>query len=173
MEDMRLFQIILVLSSLIFLINCAGISPEKVNISKIKKERKLPQPNFFIPDAIYVTAGGGHRWDYRQFMDFRFWSPPHFNEKESNQHKSAVHMALTHAKDFEIVSWYSESRDAGGKVRPIFTYQTHASLCRDYQSFLYIDKKARSKTFTACKGIAWDGLLFNYWDWPGAEKYLN
>ena len=57
MEDMRLFQIILVLSSFIFLTNCAGISPEKVNISKIKKERKLPQPNFFIPDAIYVTAG--------------------------------------------------------------------------------------------------------------------
>ncbi len=69
---MRLFQIILVLSSFFILINCAGISPEKVNINKIKKEKKLPEPNFFIPDAIYVTAGDGYRWDVRQFMDFRF-----------------------------------------------------------------------------------------------------
>ena len=173
MEDMRLFQIILVLSSFLFLTNCAGISPDKVNISKVKKERKLPKPNFFIPDAIYVTAGGGHRWDIRQFMDFRFWSHPYFNDKEAYQHKSAVHMALTHARDFEIVSWYSKDRDAGGKVRPIFTYTTNGSLCRDYQSLLFIGEKARSKTFTACKGLAWNGLLFNYWDWPGAEKYLN
>ena len=173
MEDMKSFQIILVLSSFLFLTNCAGINPDKVNISKVKKDRILPKPNFFIPDAVYVTAGGGHRWDLRQFMDFRFWSPPYFNNRESNQHKSAVHMALTHAKDFETVSWSSESRDAGGKVRPIFTYTTNGSLCRDYQSFLFIDNKARSKTFTACKGLAWKGLLFNYWDWPGAEKYLN
>ena len=148
---MRLFQIILVLSSFLFLTNCAGISPDKVNISKVKKERKLPKPNFFIPDAIYVTAGGGHRWDIRQFMYFRFWSPPYFNDKEAYQHKSAVHMALTHARDFEIVSWYSKDRDAGGKVRPIFTYTTNGSLCRDYQSLLFIGEKARSKTFTACK----------------------
>ena len=173
MEDMRLFQIILALSSFLFLTNCTGISPQEVNISKVKKERKLPKPNFFIPDAIYVTAGGGHRWDLRQFMGFRSWLSPSFNDKESNQHKSAVHVALTHAKDFEIVSWYSESRDAGGKIRPIFTYTTNGSLCRDYQSLLFIEEKARSKTFTACKGLAWDGLLFNYWDWPGAEKYLN
>ena len=70
MEDMRLFQIILALSSFLFLTNCTGISPQEVNISKVKKERKLPKPNFFIPDAIYVTAGGGHRWDLRQFMDY-------------------------------------------------------------------------------------------------------
>ncbi|MDC0632364.1 hypothetical protein OAP22_00375 [Candidatus Pelagibacter ubique] len=161
------------MSSFLFLTNCAGISPDKVNISKVKKDRKLPKPNFFVPDAVYVTAGGGHRWDLRQFMDFRFWSPPYFDVKESSQHKSAVHMALTHARDFEIVSWYSKDRDAGGKVRPIFTYTTNGSLCRDYQSLLFIGEKARSKTFTACKGLAWNGLLFNYWDWPGAEKYLN
>ena len=103
MGVMRLFQIILVLSSFLLLNNCVGITPEKVNINKIKKERKLPNPNFFIPDAMYVTAGNGYRWDLRQFMDFRFWSPPYFNTKEVKQHKSAVHMALTHAKDFEIV----------------------------------------------------------------------
>ena len=63
-------------------------------------------------------------------------------------------------------------RDAGGKIRPIFTYGINSSTCRDFQVLLYIDKKARSKTFTACK-FNWGYWSFNYWDWPGAEKYIN
>ena len=169
---MRLFQIILVLSSFFVLTNCVGVSPQKVDINKIKKERKLPKPDFFIPDAQYVTSGNGYPWDLRHFMDFRFWSPPFFNSKETKQHKSAVYMALEHLKDFEVVSWYSKSRDAGGKVRPLFTYGINSSTCRDFQVLLYIEKKARSKTFTACK-FSWGYWGFNYWDWPGAEKYIN
>ena len=34
---MKLFQIILVLSSLLILTNCVGVHPQKVDISKIKK----------------------------------------------------------------------------------------------------------------------------------------
>ena len=169
---MKLFQIILVLSSLLILTNCVGVHPQKVDISKIKKERKLPEPNFFIPDAQYKTTGQGSSWNLRQFMDFRFWSPPFFNSKEQKQHKSAVYMALNHIKDFKVVSWYSKSRDAGGKIRPIFTYVINSSTCRDFQVLLYIEKKARSKTFTGCKFV-WGYWNFNYWDWPGAEKYLN
>ena len=170
---MKLFQIILVLSSFFLLNNCVGITPEKVNINQIKKERKLPNPNFFIPDAIYVTAGNGYRWDLRQFMDFRFWSPPYFNSKEAKQHRAAVFTTLENMKDFDVVSWYSASRDAGGKIRPIFTYGINSSLCRDFQVLLYIEKKARSKTFTACKFAFGNTFSFNYWDWPGAEKYIN
>ena len=170
---MKLFQITLVLISLLFLTNCVGVGPQKINIDKVKKERKLPEPNFLIPDAVYVTSGNGHTWDLRQFMDFRFWSPPFFRRNEIRQHKDAVYMALENLKDFEVVSWYSETRDAGGKVRPIFTYGINSSLCRDYQALLYIEKKARSKTFTACKFAFGNGFRFNYWDWPGAEKYLN
>ena len=169
---MKLFQIILVLSSFFILTNCVGVSPQKVDINKIKKERKLPKPDFFIPDAQYVTSGNGYPWDLRHFMDFRFWSPPFFNSKETKQHESAVYMALEHVKDFEVVSWYSKSRDAGGKVRPLFTYGINSSTCRDFQVLLYIEKKARSKTFTACK-FSWGYWAFNYWDWPGAEKYIN
>ena len=112
---MKLFQIILVLSSFFILTNCVGVSPQKVDINKIKKERKLPKPDFFIPDAQYITTGNGSAWNLRHFMDFRFWSPPFFNSKETKQHESAVYMALEHVKDFEVVSWYSKSRDAGGK----------------------------------------------------------
>ena len=173
MEDMKLFQITLVLISFLFLTNCVGVAPQKINIDKVKKERKMPEPNFLTPESIYVTSGNGDPWYPRQFMDFRFWSPPFFNKNEERQHKDAVYMALENLKDFKIVSWYSETRDAGGKVRPIFTYEINSSLCRDYQAFLYIGKKARSKTFTACKFAFGNGFRFNYWDWPGAEKYLN
>ena len=169
---MKLFRIILVLSSLLILTNCAGVHPKKIDISKIKKDRKLPEPNFFIPDAQYKTTGQGSSWNLRQFMDFRFWSPPFFNSKEQKQHKAAVYMALNHVKNLEVVSWYSKSRDAGGKIRPIFTYGINSSTCRDFQVLLYIEKKARSKTFTGCKFV-WGYWNFNYWDWPGAEKYIN
>ena len=140
MEAMKLFQIILVLSSFFLLNNCVGISPDKVDINKIKKERKLPEPNFLIPDAQYMTTGQGSSWDARHFMDFRFFSPPYFNSKETKQHRAAVYTTLENMKDFEVVSWYSESRDAGGKVRPIFTYGINSSLCRDFQVLLYIMK---------------------------------
>ena len=90
---MKLFRIILVSSSFFILANCVGINPQKVDINKIKKERKLPEPNFFIPDAQDITTGQGSSWNARHFLDFRFWSPPFFNSKEEKQHKSAVYMA--------------------------------------------------------------------------------
>ena len=119
------------------------------------------------------NKGQGQYWNLRQFLNFRFYSPPFFTSKEANLHKSAVFTALNHMKDFEVVSWYSPKRDAGGKVRPIFTYPDGgSSLCRDYQVLLYIGKKARSKTLTGCKNY-YGYWGFNYWDWPGAEKYSN
>ena len=167
---MKLFQIILVLISLLLITNC-GVPAQKVNINTIKKENKLPEPDFLIPDASYMAATEG--WDLRQFLSFRFLAlSPYFTNKEANLHESTVYTALSHMKDFEVVSWYSPKRDAGGKVRPIFTYALNSSLCRDYQVLLYIEKKARSKTFTACK-FSWGYWGFNYWDWPGAEKYIN
>jgi len=46
---MKLFQIILVLSSFFLLNNCVGVAPEKVNINKIKKERKT---------AVFISGRG-------------------------------------------------------------------------------------------------------------------
>ena len=82
-------------------------------------------------------------------------------------------IALNNLKDYEVVSWYSKKRDAGGKVRPLFTYGINSGICRDFQVLLYIEKKARHKTFTACKSIGQLDWNFNYWDWVGAEEYLN
>ena len=153
MEVMRLFQIILVLSSLIFLTNCVGVSPDRVDIKKIKKERKLPKPNFLIPDAQYVTSGNGSSWDLRQFMDFRFWSPPYFNSKEARQHKAAVYTTLENMKDFEVVSWYSKKRLASGKVRVIHSYPISGGYCRTYQAYIKLNGKERHMTNNACKYI--------------------
>ena len=168
---MKLFRIILVLTSLLLITNC-GAPSQKVNINTVKKENKLPEPDFLIPDASYMAATEG--WDLRQFLSFRFLAlSPYFTNKEANLHKNTVFTALDNMKDFEVVSWYSPKRDAGGKVRPIFTYPEGPGICRDFQVLLYIGKKARSKTLTACKknwNITWS---FNYWDWPGAEKYIN
>ena len=169
---MKLFRIILVLISFLLITNCVGAPSQKVNINTVKKENKLPEPDFLIPDASYMAATEG--WDLRQFLSFRFLAlSPYFTNKEANLHKNTVFTALDNMKDFEVVSWYSKKRDAGGKVRPIFTYPEGTGLCRDFQVLLYIGKKARSKTLTACKknwNITWS---FNYWDWPGAEKYIN
>ena len=166
---MKLFQIILVLTSLLLITNC-GAPSQKVDINTVKKENKLPEPDFLIPDAQNFGTNGS--WDLRQFLDFRFYSPPFFTSKESNLHKSAVFTALNHMKDFEVISWYSQKRDAGGKVRPIFTYPEGTGICRDFQVLLYIGEKARSKTLTGCKNN-YSYWSFNYWDWPGAEKYIN
>ena len=148
---MKLFQTILVLISFLLITNCIGAPSKKVDINTVKKENKLPEPDFLIPDASYMAATEG--WDLRQFLSFRFLAlSPYFTNKEANLHESTVYTALNHMKDFEVVSWYSKKRDAGGKVRPIFTYlRGGSSFCRDYQVLLYIGKKARSKTLTACK----------------------
>ena len=166
---MKLFRIILVLTSLLLITNC-GAPSQKVNINTVKKENKLPEPDRLTPKAQNFEAY--EYWNLKQFLNFRFYSPPFFTSKEANLHKSTVYTALNHMKDFEVISWYSKKRDAGGKVRPIFTYPESAGLCRDYQVLLYIGKKARSKTLTACKSN-WGYWSFNYWDWPGAEKLIN
>ena len=169
---MKLFQIILVLISLILITNCVGIPSQKIDSKLLKDKNILPKPVFLTPDAIYMTAGYGERWDLRQYLNFRFWELSPFTNKEAKLHESAVYTALNNVTDFEVVSWYSETRNAGGKVRPIFTYHSNLSTCRDYQVVLRIEKKIRSKTLTGCKNMykLWS---FNYWDWPGAEKYLN
>ena len=168
---MKLFRIILVLTSLLLITNCAP-SSKKVDINTVKKENKLPEPDFLLRDAQYLTACQGQNWDLRQLLNFRFWELSPFTNKEANLHETTVYTALNHMKDFVVVSWYSKKRDAGGKVRPIFTYAINGCICRDYQVLLYTGKKARSKTLTGCKNY-YDYWGFNYWDWPGAEKYIN
>ena len=109
----------------------------------------------------------------RQFLDFRFWNLTGFSSREQKQHKDAVYFALDNAEDFEVVSWYSDKRNAGGKIRVVFTHPVNAGICRDYQVQLHIKKRVKSKTLTACKHIGSLGWSFRYWDDPGDEYYFN
>ena len=63
---MKSFQTILVLISLLLITNC-GAPSQKVNINTVKKENKLPEPDFLIPEAQYLTAGQGEYWNLKQF----------------------------------------------------------------------------------------------------------
>ena len=153
---MKLFQTILVLISLLLITNCIGAPSKKVDISTVKKENKLPEPDFLIPDASYMAATEG--WNLRQFLNFRFYSPPFFTSKEANLHKSAVFTALNHMKDFEVVSWYSKKRLVNGKVRVIHSYPTGSGLCRTYQAYIKVNGTERHTTNNACKqsySIGW------------------
>ena len=83
MEDMKLFRIILVLISLILITNCVGIPSQKIDSKLLKDENVLPKPVFLTPDAIFMTAGYGERWDLRQYLNFRFWELSPFTNKEA------------------------------------------------------------------------------------------
>ena len=163
METMRLFKVITVLISLL-------ISGSALADSNKLKETEgnigdMPPPILLGDDLKYSMPA--FLWRRTQYMRFSL------NREEKKMHESAVFFALTSKQNGKIVSWYSKKRDAGGKVRPLFTYGINSGICRDFQVLLYIEKKARHKTFTACKSIGQLDWNFNYWDWAGAEEYLN
>lgn len=171
MEDMKLFQVTLLIISLIFLSNC-GVPPKQVNYNKnILNKDFMIEPSYKKTEGQFTDMLYG--WNDRQFISFRFWNLTGFKSDEKKQHKDAVYYALNNAEDFEIISWYSKTRVASGKVRIIFTHPVNAGMCRDYQVQLQIKKNIKSKTLTACKMIGMQTWIFRYWDDPGDEIYFN
>ena len=171
MEVMRLFQVILAVISFLLLNQC-GVPAKKVDHKKIiLNENYLPDPKFKNQEGQYAYML--YSFNARQFLDFRFWNLTGFSSREQKQHKDAVYFALDNAEDFEVVSWYSDKRKAGGKIRVVFTHPVNAGICRDYQVQLYIKKRVRAKTLTACKSIGSLGWSFRYWDDPGDVYYFN
>ena len=171
MEVMRLFQVILAVISFLLLNQC-GVPAKKVDHKKIiLNENYMPDPKFKNQNGQYTDVF--YSFNPRQFLDFRFWNLTGFSSREQKQHKDAVYFALDNAEDFEVVSWYSDKRNAGGKIRVVFTHPVNAGICRDYQVQLHIKKRVRAKTLTACKHIGSLGWSFRYWDDPGDEYYFN
>ncbi len=145
---MKLFRVIILLSSLIFLANCSSttgtldIKPKEINHSF---NDTMPLPKFLGDDAKYSFPA--FLWRSTQYMRFRL------NKEEKQQHQSAVFFALENAKNGEIVSWYSKKRDANGKVRVIHSYPTGAGLCRTYQAYIKLNGKEKHMTNNACKKV--------------------
>ena len=142
---MKLFRVIILLSSLVFLTNCSSTtSSVSIKPSEMAGSFELmPNPIFLGEDIKYgMTA---FVWRYTQFMRFRL------NKEEKNLHKSAVFFMLQNAPNGKIVSWYSKKRKVNGKVRVIQSFPKGGGYCRVYQAYIKLNGTERHKTNIGCK----------------------
>jgi len=150
---MKLFQIILVWSSILLLLtNCTEgvVTLNRPNSEMSGSLLEMPTPMFFADEAKYSMPAFFFR--RTQFMRFSL------NKEEKQLHESAVFFMLDNAKNGEIVSWYSKKRLVNGKVRVIHSYPTGQGLCRTYQAYIKVNGTERHMTNNACKknwNITW------------------
>ena len=145
---MKLFQIILVWSSILLLLtNCTEgvVTLNRPNSEMSGSLLEMPTPMFFADEAKYSMTSFFFR--RTQFMRFSL------NKEEKQLHESAVFFMLNNAKNDEIVSWYSDKRLVNGKVRVIHSYPTGSGLCRTYQAYIKVNGTERHMTNNACKKI--------------------
>lgn len=141
--DMRLFKVIIVLSSLLFSNTAlAGSSTPGDTKGTIGE---MPDPILLGNDLKYSVPA--YLFRKTQFLRFRL------NKAEKKMHESAVFFALSNAENGKIVSWYSKERLANGKVRVIHSYGISGGYCRTYQAYIKLNGKERHTTNNACKYI--------------------
>jgi len=162
---MRYYQTLINIFVLLLLTNCVGVQPQTYKINSNKIIETMPEPVFYNTDSTYYDTFS--YYDNRQYLGFIYFKE--FTKIEKNLHKAAVYSALENTKDFEITSWYSSSRTAAGKIRPIFSYPTSTGYCRDYQVVLQINQIIKNKTLRACKNFTYP-WAFNYFDFISNEK---
>jgi len=139
---MRLFKVIIVLSSLFWGTALAGSNTPGDAKGTIGD---MPEPMILGDDLKYSMPA--YLFRKTQFMRFRL------NGTEKKLHESAVFFALTNAENGKIVSWYSKERLANGKVRIIHSYPISGGYCRTYQAYIKLNGKERHMTNNACKYI--------------------
>ena len=140
---MRLFKVIIVLSSLLFSNTAlAGSSTPGDTKGTIGE---MPDPILLGNDLKYSVPA--YLFRKTQFLRFRL------NKAEKKMHESAVFFALSNAENGKIVSWYSKERLANGKVRVIHSYGISGGYCRTYQAYIKLNGKERHMTNNACKYI--------------------
>ena len=149
MEVMKLLKAIIILISFCFF-NSSAVADQK--LKEIEGSlSKLPPPVWLEDDQINFPI---FLWRGSQYIRFRL------NKAEKKLHKSAVFFMLDNAPNGKIVSWYSDSRLASGKVRVIHSYQISGGYCRTYQAYIQIRQKSRHMTNNACKYIGNDVWVF-------------
>ena len=145
---MKLFQIILVWSSILLLLtNCTEgvVTLNKPNSEMSGSLLEMPVPIYLGDDVQYSMPA--FFWRTTQYLRFSL------NKEEKQLHQSAVFFMLNNARNGEIVSWYSKKRLVNGKVRVIHSYGTGAGLCRTYQAYIKVNGTERHMTNNACKKI--------------------
>jgi len=144
MVDMKLFRVIIILSSLLLLQNCASRGVQTV------KETQGLFANFPEPVSLgenQMWTAPGMMWTAIQYMRFSL------NDEEKKLHQSAVYHALNNAENGAITQWHSRKRLAQGKVRIIHTFPTSDGYCRVYQAYIELNGASRHWTNNACKSF--------------------
>jgi hypothetical protein len=147
---MKLLKVITILTSLVIATPAvAGALPnDEINGTLLE----MPAPIFFGDDIKYSMPA--FIWRQTQFMRFRL------KKDEKKMHKSAVFFMLNNTSNGEVVSWYSEKRQADGKVRVIHSYPISGGYCRTYQAYIKLNGAERHMTNNACKYIGSLGWSF-------------
>ena len=140
---MKLLKVITIVTSLVIATPAvAGSLPnDEINGTLLE----MPSPMFFGDDIKYSMPA--FLWRQTQFLRFRL------KKDEKKMHKSAVFFMLQSAGNGEIVSWYSDKRQASGKVRVIHSYPISGGYCRTYQAYIKLNGAERHMTNNACKYI--------------------
>jgi len=141
---MRLFQVIILWSSLLLLQNCASTGIETVKETQ-GKFVDMPAPSMLTENQMMTLPG--MLWNGVQYMRFSL------NDKEKMMHQSAVFHSLDNAEIGATTSWYSKERLAGGKVRVVHQFPTSGGYCRVYQAYIKLNGAERHMTNKACKGF--------------------
>jgi len=143
MVDMRLYLVITLLSSLLF-VNSSLADSNSPPDADVKMGELVPFVSMGeIEDFKYTLPG--FIWRSTQYMRFRL------KKDEKQQHKSAVFYMLENVPNGKTVAWYSKERLANGKVRVVHSYPTGSGICRIYQAYIKVKGKSKHMTNMACK----------------------
>ena len=152
---MKLFKVIIILSSLLLTANCAGAGGNYVKETQ-GSFLKFPEPVTLGEHQLWSAPG--MLWSHIQYLRFSL------NDEEKKMHQSAVYHALNNAENGQITSWHSRERLAQGKVRVIHSFPISGGRCRVYQSYIELNGTSRHMTNNACKGLQFrDGGSLYEW----------
>ena len=124
---MRLLKVIIISISFFALTPTVSVAGSSTPQETKGPLLELPYPTWFGENEAASMTQFAFR--YTQFMRFRL------KKDEKKEHESAVFFMLDNVPDGEIVSWYSDKRDANGKVRAIHSYPISGGYCHTYDAW--------------------------------------
>ena len=139
---MKLLKAIIILCSIIISNQSFAQSTKPLETDK-SLIANMPTPIFLGDELEYSMPH--YLWRSSQYMRFRL------TKKEKQKHESAVFFMLNNAGNGEVVSWYSDTRLATGKIRVIHSYPISGGYCRQYQAFIQVKNKSKHFTNNACR----------------------
>ena len=141
MEDMRLFRVIIILSSFFLISNCTqGVVSTSPTQGLIKN---MPYPLNLNENQIHDP--GRYIWTNTQYLNFSL------SIEEKKLHQSAVYHTLNNALNNEVSTWYSKTNNSNGMVRVFHSFQTSTGYCRIYQALIEVNDVSKHQTNKACR----------------------